>query len=71
MRCTNRSGTALNVPDGDVLSGGPPSYNPSLTEVSQPFSNGVEGCDYYFIVNAPTNIPNKTLTMYGLIAVRN
>lgn len=54
-----------------VLSGGPPSNNPSLTEVSQPFANGVEGCDYYFTVNAPTNIPNKTLTMYGLIAVRS
>lgn len=48
---------------------GPAAYDKTLTQVLQPFGNGVMDNDYYFTVTAPTN-SGTSLTRFGLLSIR-
>lgn len=51
------------------LLNGVAAYDASLTEVLQPFHDGLQDCDYYFTVTAPTNMQHN-LTRFGILSVR-
>ena len=62
--------TAGVDPNSGTYWQGQPSLNAALTQVSVPWMGGLDNCDYYISVDAPTSTPYKVLGRYSLLSVR-
>ncbi len=49
---------------------GPVGFDSTLTQVIQPVSGGLNGCEYEIVVTCPTTNPLKILTLVGALPVR-